>query len=39
MLFNDQPQRLARWEKLLQDPVFTPKFNTSLAEQREIAYA
>ena len=39
LLFNDSKTKWAKWAKLLEDPVFAPKFNTSLDEKRDIAYA
>lgn len=39
LLFGDKIEKLQRWEKLAQDPIFNHKFNLSLDEQRDLAYA
>jgi hypothetical protein len=30
LLFNDNKTKLAKWQRLFEDPVFIPKLNTSL---------
>ncbi len=38
MLFNDDPAKAEKWNKLFEDPVFFPKQNISLDESRALAY-
>ena len=38
-LFDDKPEKIAKWHKLMEDPIFKHKFNMSLNEQRELAYS
>ena len=39
MLFNDKPEKLAKWTKLMEDPVFDHKFDIPLSAMRDRAYA
>lgn len=38
VFFNDNPDKVAKWHNLFKDPVFFPKQNMTLDEQRDIAY-
>ena len=38
-LFGDKPEKIEKWHKLLKDPVFKPKYQMTLDEQRDLAYA
>ena len=38
LLFNDDPKKVEKWHELFKDPVFFPKQNLSLDEQRDLAY-
>ena len=38
ILFNDDPAKVAKWHNLFKDPIFFPKQNISLDEQRDLAY-
>jgi len=38
-LFDDKPEKIAKWHKLMEDPIFKHKLNMSLNEQRELAYS
>ncbi len=38
VLFGDNPQKIDKWNELLKDPVFIPKWNGSLQELRDQAY-
>lgn len=38
VLFNDNPEKVAKWHALFKDPVFYPKQYMTLDEQRDIAY-
>ena len=31
-LFDDKPEKVAKWHKLMEDPIFRPRFNMSLNE-------
>jgi acyl-CoA oxidase len=37
-LFGDKLEKRAKWEKLFDDPVFTPKYIMPLDDLRSIAY-
>jgi hypothetical protein len=30
LLFNDKPEKIEKWIKLLKDPIFAKKYNLSL---------
>ena len=30
LLFNDKPEKFAKWEKLMNDPIFANKYNLTL---------
>jgi len=38
LLFNDKPEKLARWHALFKDPLFFPKQDLTLDQMRELAY-
>lgn len=38
LLFNDDPSKIQKWHSLFKDPLFFPKQNMPLDEQRSIAY-
>jgi acyl-CoA oxidase len=38
-LFNDKKEKIAKWKKIFEDPVFHRKFNLTLDQQRDLAYA
>ena len=39
MLFNDKPEKYERWAKLMEDPIFSHKFDMPLSAMRDRAYA
>ena len=39
ILFNDAPEKRAKWEKVIQDPVFDYKFDMPLSQMRDVAYS
>lgn len=38
-LFGDRVEKIAKWEQVVKDPVFKPKFIESLDTMRGVAYA
>lgn len=38
LLFNDKPEKIAKWHKLFEDPIFFPKQNMTLDQMRDIAF-
>ena len=38
-LFGDKPEKIEKWEKLFKDPIFGKKYQLSLDQQRDLAYA
>jgi acyl-CoA oxidase len=38
LLFNDDPSKVGKWHALLKDPIFFPKQDMTLDEQRDLAY-
>jgi acyl-CoA oxidase len=38
LFFNDNPDKVTKWHKLFHDPIFYPKQDMPLDEQRAIAY-
>ena len=39
MLFNDKQEKYEKWSKLMEDPVFSPKFDMPLSAMRDRSYA
>jgi acyl-CoA oxidase len=39
MLFNDKPEKLAMWDRVLRDPVYRKKYQMTLDQERDLAYA
>ena len=39
MLFNDKQEKYEKWSKLMEDPVFAPKFDMPLSAMRDRSYA
>ena len=38
VLFGDKPEKRARWFEAFKDPVWIPRYNISLNDQREDAF-
>lgn len=38
-MFNDKPEKLEKWRKVLNDPVFDHKFDIPLSKMRDVAYS
>jgi len=39
MMFNDKPEKLEKWRKVLTDPVFDQKYDMPLNKMRDVAYS
>ena len=39
VLFGDKVEKMAKWDKIFQDPVFKPKYIMPLNKMRDIAYS
>lgn len=39
MLFNDKPEKLAMWDRVMRDSVYKKKYKMTLDEERDLAYA
>lgn len=39
LIFGDKPEKRQKWFELLKDPVWVPRYNISLSQQREEAMA
>ncbi|CDW83079.1 UNKNOWN [Stylonychia lemnae] len=38
LFFNDKQEKVQKWQKLFEDPVFYPKYDIPLDAQRQLAY-
>ena len=38
-MFNDKPEKLEKWRKVLTDPVFDQKYDMPLNKMRDVAYS